>query len=101
MPSFVPRSLEPYQKQELFEKRVLQLRGVVGSGKDTYQIVKSAERLRLAALGLIKSKRQSLSHGNREKQLANLLQNEEYWLTITVDEIVTQFAAELDRTKQD
>ena len=101
MPSYVPRSLEPYQKQELFEKRALQLRGVVGSGKDINQIVKSAERLRLAALGLIKSKRQSLSHGNREKQLANLQQNEEYWLAISVEEIVTQYAPESDRTKQE
>ena len=100
MPSFVPRS-NSEQKQELFEKRVLQLIGAVNAGHNMTKIVNAAEKLRLAAFSLIKAKRHKLAWGNREQQLANLEQEEERWRAITIDEIVLQYASQSRSKDQD
>jgi len=91
VPSFVPRSLEPYKKRELFDKRVLQLRGAINSGADAVRVAKAAEKVRLAALAVIKAKRALIVGANRERQLRNLDQEEERWSSLSLDDIVTQF----------
>jgi hypothetical protein len=92
MPSFVPRSLEPYQKRELFEKRVRELRGVVKAGARTSRVSNAAEKVRLAALAVVKAKRVLVRGTDRVQQLSNLQQEEGRWLALTAEEIVTQFA---------
>jgi hypothetical protein len=90
MPAFVPRGLEPYQKRDLFEKRVRQLRAAVRSSASGPHVSSAAEKVRLAALALIKAKRALVRGNNRARQLDNLKQEEERWLALTPDEIVAQ-----------
>jgi hypothetical protein len=92
MPSFVPRSLEPYQKRELFEKRVRELRGVVKAGEGASRVSNAAEKVRLAALAVVKAKRALVRGTDRVQQLSNLQQEEGRWLALRAEEIVAQFA---------
>jgi hypothetical protein len=94
MPSFVPRSLEPYRKRDLFEKRVRQLRGAVKAGANASRVSHAAEKVRLAALAVIKAKRALVRGTDRVQQLSNLQQEEDRWLALTAEQIVAQFARE-------
>jgi hypothetical protein len=95
MPSFIPRSLEPYQKRELLEKRVRTLRTSVASGL-AVRISKAAEKVRSAALALIKAQRSllplTLDTEALTRQVQNLQQEEERLLSLTTEAIVEQFA---------
>jgi hypothetical protein len=102
MPSFVPRSLEPYQKKELLEKRIVELQAAVCSGAGPARLSKAAEKVRSAALAVVKAKRAIIaSHPtsqtgskayNRAEslapELANLEQEYERWSSLSVEEIV-------------
>jgi hypothetical protein len=92
MPSFVPRSLEPYQKRELFEKRVRELRGAVKAGVSASRVASAAEKVRLAALAVVKAKRALVRGTDRVQQISNLQQEEDRWLALTAEEIVAQLA---------
>jgi hypothetical protein len=92
VPSFVPRSLEPYKKRELFDKRVLQLRGAVKSGASAVRVANAAEKVRLAALAVIKAKRALIVGEDRARQLENLRRDEERWLSLSPEDIVARFA---------
>ena len=94
MPSFVPRSLEPYQKRGLFEKRVRQLRAAVKSGASCLRVSSAAEKVRLAALAVIKAKRALVQGMNRARQLDNLQREEDRWSALTAEEIIAQVAGE-------
>lgn len=94
MPSYVPRYLEPYQKREILEKRLLSLRGAINSGASEARIANAAEKVRLAALAVIKTRRSQLwapptSEAGRH-QLQNLDEDEHRWRSLSVEAIVNQ-----------
>lgn len=94
MPSFVPRNLEPYQKREILEKRWSALRGALNAGATAERVANAAEKVRLAALAVIKAQR-SILDGQREteavtRQLVNLQQDEDCWRSLSVEAIVSQ-----------
>jgi hypothetical protein len=90
MPSHIPRSLEPYKKREQFEQRVGQLRAAIVSGASAERIACLAEKVRLAALGLVKGRRHLVRGGDMERQLENLQREEERWLGFGAEEIVKE-----------
>jgi hypothetical protein len=95
VPSFIPRSLEPYQKRELLAKRLSSLRAAVAAGSSATRVSNAAEKVRSAALALIKAQR-SLLPLNLEsealaRQVQNLKQEEEQWRALTTEAIVEQF----------
>jgi len=92
VPSFIPRSLEPCKKRELFDKRVLQLRAAVNSGASAGRLANAAEKVRLAALTVVKAKRTMIGGNDRVLQLRNLQEEEKHWSALTVEEIVAQCA---------
>lgn len=106
MPSYVPRGLEPYQEQELFEKRVDELRTAVRSNAPAAKLAMAAEKVRAAALAVIKAKRSIIaSHpasqtGLEEhpqgkslaRQLEHLERESQRWLSFSVDEIATLYS---------
>ncbi len=99
MPAFVPRSYEPYKKREQLDKRLLALRGAVNAGASAERIAGAAEEVRLAALAIVKARRSILA-GWREddavaRQLRNLQRDEERWVSLSVEAIVS-LAAEGD-----
>ncbi|MGL6097440.1 MAG: hypothetical protein ACRC7O_16785, partial [Fimbriiglobus sp.] len=87
MPSFVPRSNEPYQKRELFDKRRLALRGAVNAGATADRVAGTAEKVRLAALAVITAERSLLASRSvsdaRTRQSDNLRRDEERWLGLS------------------
>jgi enoyl-CoA hydratase/carnithine racemase len=105
MPSFVPRILEPYKKREQVERRIVDLRAAARFGATT-RMIKAAEKLRAAALALVKAKRHLIASqsafltGLRKhpegasltRQLANLEEEQNWWSSVTVAEIVEKYA---------
>jgi hypothetical protein len=90
VPSHVPRDLEPYKKRALFDKRVRQLRAAVGARPD--RLSDAAEKVRRAALAVVKAKRALCRGADRAKQLSNLRREEERWLALAVEDIIAQVA---------
>ncbi len=97
MPSFVPRRLEPYQKREILDKRLLSLRGAINSGASDVRITHAAEKVRLSALTVIKAQRSLLAERPeseaRARQLQNLSDEEERWNSLSVEAIIAQATA--------
>src|SRR5262245_24227153 len=91
VPSFIPRNLEPYCKRELFDRRVLQLRGAVNSGASAARVSNAAEKVRLAALAVVKARRAQLAGNDRTRQLRNLQKEQEWWSSLSPAAIVAQF----------
>jgi hypothetical protein len=84
--------MEPYQKRELLDKRLLALRGAINAGASAVRVANAVEKVRLAALAVIKAQR-SLLDGRREsealtRQLDNLQRDEERWQSLSVEAIV-------------
>jgi hypothetical protein len=108
MPSFVPRSLQPYQKTELLEKRISELRTVVSAGASAEKTSRAAEKVRAAVLAVMKARRSILAgttaaqtlppdHPDAAKvtrQIENLRETEERWLALTANDIVSQLISE-------
>lgn len=94
MPTFVPRSMEPYKKRELLDKRWLALRGVINAGATAECVASAAEKVRLAALAVIKAQRSLLDCRLESevltRQLDNLQRDEARWLSLSVESIVSQ-----------
>ncbi len=105
MASFIPRSLEPYQKSELLEKRICELRKAVESGASAEKATRVAEKVRAAVLAVIKARRSLLAsttaaqtlppdHPDAEKltrQMENLRQSEEHWRSLEWSEIARHY----------
>lgn len=115
MPSFVPRSLEPYQKRELLEKRISQLRSAIATGASQERLATAAEKVRSATMGVIKARRSLLAEhlvaltGGRttypdaeaiSRQLTNLNDEEQQWRSLAPDAIVEQFSTEARSSSQ-
>ena len=102
MPSFVPRGLEPYQKRELLDKRLTQLRAAVATGGSPARVARAAEKVRAAALAAIKAERALLGHHlqtgppqdpNVARRLDNLAREAELWASLTAEAIVQEHAS--------
>ena len=105
MPSFAPRSLEPYKKRAQLEQRIVELRAALGRDS-TAAVLKAAENLRTAKLGVIKAKRHLIAstpaaltglekHPYREallRQLANLDRERNWWSSAPVEHIIDKYA---------
>jgi hypothetical protein len=96
MPSYVPRNLEPYKKRQLFDKRVLQLRSAIKSGANAKRVSSLSEKVRLAALAVIKARRSILAERSEtdgsSRELENLRLEEELWLARKTEAITSHFA---------
>jgi hypothetical protein len=99
-----PAFPEPKARQERLDKSILALRKLLPSG-DPAKVIKAAERVRLAALALLKARRSHVAaqpairsgkewrkHGERlTKQLANLDRETDQWKSVSADEIVAMY----------
>jgi hypothetical protein len=96
MPSFVSEHSEPHRKRYLLEKRLRRLRAAVKAGEGSIQIASAAEKVRLAALALIKAKRALLKeYPQRDpngRQALNLQEEEKRWLSLPIEAIIAQHA---------
>jgi hypothetical protein len=76
----------------LLERRLGQLRGAVKRGDGPTQVANAAEKVRLAALAVIKAKRALIrEYPERDpggRQSRNLLDEERRWLTTSIGAIV-------------
>ena len=98
---------EPSRKIGIFEKRICALSAAVRSGAPSPRLSKSAELVRTAALQLIKAKRFIIaSHPGSlgaptnqkeadylERHRVKLDQQEERWTSLSVEEIVAEYAS--------
>jgi hypothetical protein len=90
----VHRHSVPDRKLDLFDRRVVRLRGVVKRGEGPAHISKAAENVRLAALAVIKAKRALITeYPQRDptgRQSRTLQEEEQRWLTLSIDGIVEE-----------
>jgi hypothetical protein len=94
MPSWVSQHSEPARKQNLIEKRLRRLQAAVKAGKGLMHIAREAEKVRLAALALIKAKRALIrEHPQRDpdgRQSWNLQDEEQRWLAVSTEAIIKE-----------
>jgi hypothetical protein len=94
MPSFVPRGNEPYQKRDILDKRMRSLRGLIASGASAARIADAAEKVRHAALAVIKARRSILAErpedAARRRELDNLERDEARWRESSVEAILAE-----------
>jgi hypothetical protein len=62
------------------------------TGASASRVSSAAEKVRLAALAVIKAARALVRGSDRAQQLSNLQQEEDRWLALTVEQIGAQFA---------
>jgi hypothetical protein len=95
MPSWVSKHSEPGRKIDLFERRLCRLRGAVKRGESLQQLVSNAEKVRLAALAVIKAKRALIKeYPQRDpsgRQSRNLQVEEERWLSLSPEAIIEEY----------
>ena len=91
----VHRHSEPNRKLNLFESRLERLRGVVKRGEGPLHITNAAEKVRLAALAVIKAKRALIKeYPQRDPdghQTRNLQNEEQRWLTLSAEVIAEEY----------
>src|SRR5262249_52972200 len=95
MPSHIPRSLEPYSKLELLEKREQQLRIAIAKSASVSAIGRAAEHVRKAQLAVLKARRELIRYESPTddvaKQLSKLSEMEVAWQGKSVREIVSVY----------
>ena len=91
----VSRHSEPGRKLDLFDRRIGRLQGVVKRRENANQVSSAAEKLRLAALAVIKAKRALISeYPQRDPnkfQSYKLHEEEQRWSTLSIQEIVAEY----------
>ena len=94
MPSWLTPHSEPSRKLNLYEKRLGRLRAAVKADEGPAHVAKAAEKIRLAALAVIKAKRALIreytSRDPDRRQTRHLAEDELRWQTLTVEEIVAR-----------
>ena len=97
----VSEHCEPNRKRNLFDKRLRRLRGAVKAGESSDHVAGAAEKLRLAALALIKAKRALIAEYPRRDpdgqqlqklRLQKLREAEQWWLSLSIEAIVEKYA---------
>ncbi|SRR5579883_2211491 len=91
----VSRHSEPDRKLGTFESRLCRLRGAVKRGAGPIPVSNAAEKLRLAALALIKARRALIKeYPQRDpggRQSRNLQEEEQRWLALSTEAIVQEY----------
>ena len=91
----VSRHSEPDRKLALFEKRLGTLQGVVKRAASLEQVANAAEKLRLAALAVIKAKHALINeYPHRDpngRHSHNLDQDKQRWLARSPQAIVNEY----------
>ena len=94
MPSLVSQHSEPARTRNLAEKRLRRLRAAVKGREGLMHIYREAEKVRVAALALIKAKRALIrEYPQRDpdgRQLWNLQDEEQRWLALSTEAIIEQ-----------
>jgi hypothetical protein len=79
---------------DLLDRRLVRLRGAVKRGEGSTHIANTAEKVRLAALAVIKAEQALIAeYPQRDptgRQSRNLQDEEQRWLTLTTDAIVEE-----------
>src|SRR4051794_28606926 len=92
MPSWSTEHSEPVVKLELFEKRLRRLRAAIKAGEGLHHISNAAEKVRLAALAVIKARRALIrEYPQRDpdgRQSRRLREDEQRWLSLSTEAIV-------------
>jgi hypothetical protein len=90
----VSKHSEPSRKRLILAKRIRRLKAAVKAGESELHVFKTGEKVRIAALTLIKAKRallaeypQSDPHGRR---LRNLQQEEERWASLQIEVLINE-----------
>jgi hypothetical protein len=82
------------RKRNLFDRRLARFRGDVKRGESPSHVANAAEKLRLAALALIKAKRALIrEYPERDqdgRQSRNLLDEELRWLSLPAEAIIEE-----------
>jgi|SRR6516162_3726891 hypothetical protein len=95
MPSWVSEHSEPERKRNLLEKRLRRLRAAIKAGESRTRVSNEAEKVRLAALALIKAKRALIGeYPQRDaggRQSRNLQDEEQRWLSLSTQAIVEEY----------
>jgi hypothetical protein len=82
------------RKLLLFEKRVAGFRASIHQGENVSKITKAAEKLRMAALALIKAKRSLINEcPDRDpegKQSKNLFDEENRWKVLSTEDMASE-----------
>lgn len=95
MPSWVSRHSEPHRKLNLLEKRIGRLRGAVKAGEGAAHVAVAAEKLRLAALAVIKAKLALIGEYPRRdpdgRASRKLRQDADRWTSLPTQAIVERY----------
>jgi hypothetical protein len=90
----VSRNSEPYRKLNLLDKRLRRLRGAVKAGEGPTHVSNAAEKLRLAALALIKARlaliREYPQRDLDGRESSKLRDEERRWRSLTIDAVVKE-----------
>lgn len=90
----VSRHSQPDRKLDLLHRRLGHLRGAVKRGEDSTHIANAAEKVRLAAIAIVKAKRALImEYPQRDpdgRQSRNLQDEEQRWLTLPTEAIVEE-----------
>jgi hypothetical protein len=91
----VHRHSQPERKIGLYESSLCRLQGAVKAGENSLHVSKAADKLRHAALALIKAKRSLIKEyperDPKGRQLLNLQNEEQRWLSILIEEIIEEY----------
>jgi len=91
----VSRHSDPARKLYSYKKSLRRLQGTVKSGETSSHVFKSAEKVRQAALALIKAKRSLIEeYPERDpdkRHEHNLLEEEQRWLALSPEEIAKEY----------
>jgi hypothetical protein len=91
----VSRHSDPNRKLDLLDRRLSRLQGAGKRGEGSTQIANATEKVRSAALALIKAKRALIGeYPHRDpggRQSRNLEAEEQRWLTLSTEAIVEEF----------
>jgi hypothetical protein len=95
MPSYVPRSLEPYKKREILEKREQELMHALKTGFDPLKINRAAEKVRAAQLAVLKAKDDLIDYQPETEQKihqrSNIERERTSWLNISTEDIAVEY----------
>lgn len=91
----VHRHSQPDRKRNHLERRLVHLRGVVKRGESPARMANAAEKVRLAALSLMKAKQALIrEYPDRDPsghQVRSLQAEEKRWLALSTGEIAEQY----------
>ena len=90
----VSKNSDPERKLNLLDRRLCRLRGAVKRREGSVQVSNAAEKMRVAALAVIKAKRALIKeYPQRDpdgRQSRNLQDEEQRWLALSTESIIDE-----------